>query len=257
MSTTVAKKVPIGPVQIYWNDVRMGSPKSQATFRYSKETVQGGLEDHGLNVISRKTKEIMEVDVVIADFDMANMRYIYDSVTGFDAVGTISTEGYSSSTSSIQRYREQQTLAGTTENVLDRATYVSGTINVWDASFATAYTRGTDFTSVAASGSIARITEGSIDDGATVIVEYNHTSTVSAVFGGGQLADFEAELKLVHELDGGKVLQFKGFRAKHIGASDMVIAMAAEFAGIPMTFHLLGDLTKNPGKQLFEFSLES
>jgi len=257
MSVTVAKKVPIGPVQIYWNDVRMGSPKSQMTFRYSKETVQAGLEDHGLNVISRKTKEIAEVDVVVADFDMANLRYVYDAATGFDAVGTIATNGYSSETATIQRYKELQTLVGTTENVLDRATYVTGTISVWDASFATAYVKGTDFTSVGESGSVARIDGQGIDDGATVWVEYNHTSTVSATFGGGQLADFEAEMKLCHECDGGKVLQLKGFRAKHIGASDMAIAMAAEYTGIPMTFHFLGDLSKNVGKQLFEWSLES
>ena len=257
MSTTVAKKIPLGPVQIYWNDVRMGSPKSQASFRYSKETVQAGLEDHGLNIISRKTKEVMEIDIIVGDFDLANMKYVYDAATGFDAVGTISTTLYSATSSSIQRYREEQLLAGYASNVLDRAGYVSGTINVWSPDFVTAYTRGTDFTSTAASGTIARITGTSIDDGDTVYVEYNKTSTVSILSGGGQLADFEAELKLVHILDGGKVIQFKGFRAKHIGASDAAISMAAEFSGIPMTFHLLGDLSKNPGKQLFEWSLET
>jgi len=257
MSTTVAKKIPVGPVQIYWNNVRMGSPKSQATFRYSKETVQAGLEDHGLNVISRKVKEVMEIDVVIADFDFSNMKYVYDAATGFGAVGTISTEAYSASTSTIQRYQEQQTLVSTTENVIDRAGYVSGTINVWDSSFATAYVRGTDFTSVAASGTIARIALGAIDDGDVVIVEYNHTSTCTVLYAGGQLADFEAELILAHELDGGKLLQFKGYRAKHIGASDLAISMAAEYSGVPMTFHLLGDLSKNPAKQLFEWSLEA
>jgi len=257
MSTTVAKKIPIGPVQIYWNNIRMGSPKSQATFRHSKETVQAGLEDHGLNVISRKVKEIMEIDVVIADFDTANMRYVYDAATGFDAVGTINTLGYSASTSTIQRYQEKQTLVSTTENVLDRGTYVSGTINVWDSSFSTAYVRGTDFTSVAASGTIARIALGDIDSGDVVIVEYNHTSTCSLLYAGGELSDFEAELILTHELDGGKLLQFKGYRAKHIGSSDLAISMAAEYSGVPMTFHLLGDLSRNPAKQLFEWSLEA
>ncbi len=257
MSVAVAKKIPIGPVQIYWNDVRMGSPKSQASFRYSKETVQAGLEDHGLNIISRKTKEIMEIDVVIADFDLANLKYVYDAATGFDAVGTISTSAYSATASVIQRYREAETLNGTTSNTLARAGFMSGTVTVWSSDFATSYDRGTDWTGTSDVGTIARVSGGDIGDGDTVYVEYNLTSTVSVVRGGGQLADFEAVLLLSHELDGGKVLQFRGHRAKHIGASDTVIAMAAEFAGIPMTFHLLGDLTKNPGIQLFEWSLET
>ena len=68
MSKSVASTLPVGPVSIYWNDKRMGSPKSQATVRYNKETVQSGLEDAGVNVLSHKTKETCEVDVVIADF---------------------------------------------------------------------------------------------------------------------------------------------------------------------------------------------
>ena len=74
MSTNVAKTLPIGPCEIYWNDVRLGSPKSQATIRYNKETVQAGLEDAGLNVISHKIKETAEVDVVIADFKIDQLR---------------------------------------------------------------------------------------------------------------------------------------------------------------------------------------
>ncbi len=257
MSVAVAKKIPIGPVQIYWNDVRMGSPKSQANFRYAKETVQAGLEDHGLNIISRKTKEIMEVDVIVADFDLANMKYVYDAATGFDAVGTISTTAYSATSTTVQRYQEQHTLVGTAAVTLDRAGYVTGTITIWDSQFVTSYTKGTDFTSTDTTGSVARIDAGDITDGSTVIIEYNLSSTVSMLVAGGLLPDFEAELKLVHELDGGKVLQFKGYRAKHIGASDVAISMAAEFTGFAMTFHLLGDLSKRPGKQLFEWSLET
>ena len=257
MSVAVAKKIPIGPVQIYWNDVRMGSPKSQANFRYAKETVQAGLEDHGLNIISRKTKEIMEVDVIIADFDLANMKYVYDAATGFDAVGTISTTAYSATSSTVQRYQEHHVLVGTTAITLDRAGYVTGTICVWNSEFTESYIKGTHFTSTDSTGSVARIDVAGIDDGATVIIEYNLSSTVSILSAGGLLPDFEAELKLVHELDGGKVLQFRGYRAKHIGASDAAIAMAAEFTGFPMTFHLLGDLSKNTGKQLFDWSLET
>jgi len=257
MSVAVAKKIPMGPCQIYWNNVRLGSPKSQASFRYTKETVQAGLEDHGLNIISRKTKEVMEVDVVIGDFDLSNLKYVYDAATGFDAVGTISTNAYSATASVIQRYKEELTLIGTTAGTLARAGFISGTVTVWNSEFTTSYTRGTDWTGTAAVGTVGRESSGDITDGDTVYVEYNLTSTVSILRGGGQLADFEAVLLITHEMDGGKLLQFRGHRAKHIGASDAAISMAAEFSGVPMTFHLLGDLSKNPGIQLFEWTEET
>ena len=74
---------------------------------------------------------------------------------------------------------------------------------------------------------------------------------------GGERADFEAELKLVHILDSGKLAQYTGRRAKKIGASDVAINMAAEFGGIAMTFMLLADLTQAPGKQLGYWAVEA
>jgi len=61
----------------------------------------------------------------------------------------------------------------------------------------------------------------------------------------------------VHINDNGKNVQFYAHRAKKIGASDIAISMADAFAGIPMTFHVLADLTKPIGKQLFEWSVEA
>jgi len=260
MSKAVASTIPIGPCRIYWNDILMGSPKGQASIRYNKESVQAGLDDSGINVISHKTKESCEVDVVLADFKIHQLRYVYDAATEFAETPAIGTLQYDESTSTIMRHDENHELAGVANVTVDTAKFITSTINVFKSDWSNTpdgYTRATDFTCDSTAGTVARIAGGDISDGDTVHIEYNSTTTVSLLGVGGELADFEANLKIVHQLDNGKMLQFYAYRAKKMGASDIAISMADAFGGIPMTFHCLGDMTEPQGKQLFKWSLEA
>lgn len=261
MSQTVAASLPIGPVQAYWNNVRLGSPMSQANFRHSKETVEYGLPDSGVKVGSHKTGEQAFVDITIADFKPSQLQYVYDHVADLDDPDTIDPNTYESGGSTIIRFREEVKLTSTTPVTLDQAGFITSTIKVYKSDLSNApggYTQGTDFTATASTGNVARVSAGAITSGDTVIVEYDHTSTAAIVYGGGGLTGFEAELKLVHELDGnGKFLQLKLYRAKKMGASDVAIQMAAEFGGVAMTFVALADMTKAAGKQLFEWAVEA
>lgn len=260
MSKAVASTLPVGPVQIYWNDVRMGGPKSQASIRYNKETVQAGLEDSGVNVLSHKTMESCEVDVTLADFKMHQLRYVYDAATEFAATPAIATIPYDASTSTVMRFQETHQLNSTDNATLDQAGYMTGTIMVFKSDWSNTpdgYTKGTDYTSDNTAGTVARIAGGDISDGDTVYIEYNESATVSLIASGGELADFEADLRLVHKLDNGKQVQFYAYRAKKIGASDVAISMADVFGGIPMTFHILADMTEPAGKQLFHWTKEA
>lgn len=261
MSQTVAATLPIGPVQAYWNNIRLGSPMSQVAVRYAEETVQYGLPDSGVNVGSHRTKQTVQVDVSIADFKPSQLRYAYDHVLDLDDPDTIDPNQYESAGSTIIRFREEVKLSGTVAVILDQAGFKTGTISAFKSDLSnapTGYTKGTDFTATSGTGSVARITTGAITSGDTVIFEYDHTSTAAIVHVGGGLGKFEAELKLVHELEGtGKFLQCKLHRAKKIGNSDIAIQMAAEFGGYPMTFEALADMTKAAGKQLMEWAVEA
>lgn len=257
MSTNVAKTLPIGPVQLYWNGVRLGSPKSQATIRYSVESVQQMLQDAGADVISHRTRELCEVDVVIDDFKPTQLQYAYANAADFEAKGTIKSWGFTSTNTILFRFREEHKLSGTANATVDRTGFDESTVEVWKSDWNTSYTRGTDFTVDGSAGTLARIAAGSISDQDVIHTLYDQSATASTVYTGGELADFEAVFKMVHVLDNGKALQFYAYRAKKIGASDIAISMAAEFSGVPMTFHLLADLAQKPGQALFYWSEET
>jgi len=260
MSRAAAAMQPIGPVQVYWNNVRLGSPKSAVTIRHNKDSVPQKDEQTGQVIMNHKTGETCEIDIAIQDFVIEQMRYAYDQSTGYATPSTINTVNYKASTSTTFRYQEEQELTDETSITLTEAGFVSGTIKVFKSDFSNApdgYTSGTDFTSTSSTGGVARISGGSITSGDTVIIEYNQSATCSAVYAGGERADFEAELKIVHELDDGKHLQWTCYRAKKIGATDIAINMATEYGGEAMTFMLLADLTKARGKQLFECAVEA
>ncbi len=260
MSQAVEKTLPVGPVQIYWGDVRLGNPKSTFVVRHSTETVQSKQEDTGLNVGSHKTGETMELDVTISGFKLHQLRYVYAAANQFATTPVINAVAYDASTSTVMRFNELHKLSGTANITLDQAGYMTGTIMVWKSDFSNTpdgYTKGTDFTSTGAAGTVARISGGGINDQDTVYIEYNESATVEKMGIGGELADFEASFRAVHKLADGKQVQFYAYRAKKIGASDIAIAMADAFAGIPMTFHILADLSKPVAKQLGHWSKEA
>jgi len=260
MSQAVEKTKPIGPVQIYWGDVRLGSPKSTFVVRHNTETVQSKQEDSGLNVGSHKTGETMEVDVILDNFKLHELRYVYAAANQFAATPVINSVSYDAATSTIMRFNELHKLSGTANVTIDGAGYVDGTIKVWKSDFSNTpdgYVQGTDFTASSAAGTVARIGGGDINDQDTVYIEYNQSATVERMGFGGELADFEATFRAVNKMADGKQIQFYAFRAKKIGASDIAIAMADQFAGIPMTFHILADLAQPVAKQLGHWTKEA
>jgi len=257
MSTAVAKTLPIGPVQVYWNKVRLGSMKSQAAISQSFETVQQGLQDGGVPVISRRTGERVEVSVVIDDFKISQYRYVQANAMDWEDMDTIQAKNYTATGSVTMRFEEEHLLSGTANATLDRTGFTTGTIEVWSSDWSTMYTRGTDYTATEATGVISREAAGDISDQDVVHVLYDNSATVTVGYGGGQMADFYGVLTLVHVLEDGKNLQFNAWRAKRIGDTETTISLAAEFSGHPITFVLLADMTKNPGKQLFYFAVET
>jgi hypothetical protein len=261
MSREVLKILPIGPSRAYWSDVRLGSPKTQVTIRTNIESVQYGLEDRNVNVGSHKTKDIAEIDIVVADLTPDQMRYTWAQAMSKESATTIQDIGYSSSVSSfVHRYSEEHKLTGTTNVTVDGAGYETGTISVFKMDLSNmpgGYTKGTDYTASSETGNVKRIDAGGITDGECVMIEYNQSATSAVAYYGGQLADYEGELRITHELDNGKHLTIVAPRAKRIGASEFAIQMMAEFGGVAMTFHCLADMTQCPGRQLLQFAVEA
>lgn len=260
MSEAVSKTLPVGPVRMYWNDVNLGSPKSQATIRYNKETVRYGLEDSNVEVGSHPNVETCEIDVVIADFKPDQFRYIFSQSESKASNTTIFADGYTSGIAFVHRMRDEVKLTGTVTVTLEGAGFESGTIKVFKTDLSnlpTGYVKGTDYTASSGTGNIKRIAAGSITDGETVYVEYNQSSTSAVAYVGGKLSDYEGELRLTHQLDNGKYMTIVASRAKRIGASEFAIQMANMFEGIPMTFVVLADMTNAPGKQLLDIGVES
>jgi len=255
MSRAANEFLPVGPVQVYWNTVRLGSPRSQAMIRYAKETIQFGYDDSPVNIGSYKFRETCEVDITIADLKDTQLRYVYDQSTSYTSRTAPNSTTYKSASATVFRFREEMLLTGTVAVAVDKGGYQAGTVVVMKSDYTETYAATTDYS--ATGSSIVRLGGGGIDDGETVIVMYNQSATASTVLAGGIFFDIEAELRLVHILDSGKSLQFVAPRAKRIGASDVAINMAEAFPGIAMTFHLLGDMTKAPGKQLFMWNKES
>jgi len=252
MSQTAAEMLPIGAVQAYLNGIRLGTPRSQATLRYSVETVMQRLGDNPAPVSSYKSTEIAEVDIVIADLTIAQLRNVYDAAASFSARTTHNTQNYKTGTSTIFFYKEDVTLSGTAAVALGQAGIaVTSTIKVYRQDMYE-YTKGTDWTVTSyASGQIKRKGGSTMPTPSTVIVHYQQSGTADVVHAGGSVPQLEMTLELEHILDDGKMLKLFAHRVRRIGASDIAIQMAAEFGGIPMSFRCLADMTKAPGRQLF------
>ena len=259
MSRAMAATLPIGPAQIFWNDVRLGSPKTTVTIRYTKNSVIGRVSDNPLEVIQQRFGEVMEIDVLIADFKIDQLRRVYDQAESFESADTLKGSPiYDASTSTVMLFGpEEIRLVGTTPTTVKRSSFDSGTVQVFKSDYSTQYTQGTDFTATASTGNIARIGAGGIADPETVLVYYEKAVTVEQVQMGGRFPDFEAPLRVTHELQDGKFLEFFFHRAQKMGGTDIQIQTEAEFAGTPMTFKILGKLDETPGTQLGRVLIEA
>ena len=258
MSQTTASRVPIGTCQLFWNAVRLGRPRSTVAVRYTRDAVTGKAGDTGTDIINRPTGESCEIDVVVADLKPEQLQYVYDSVALQSDTGTINPISRTS-TATVEDFifTESYLLSGTTNVTVERAGWTAGTVKVYSSDWETLFTDSTDYTSDNSAGTLARESGGDIDDQSVVHIQYTQSAPADVVYAGGKLTSFEAPLTISHELENGKYLMCRAWRAQHIGASDIAIGMAEEFAGIPMTFKLLADESRNPGQQLFKWAVEN
>jgi hypothetical protein len=260
MSTAVSRTLPLGPVIGTWGGIRLGSPKTQAAIKYTRETVEYGLEDQGVQVGSHPTKEVVTIDIAVADFKPSQMRYAFGQGNSMQSSTTIGSKGYTSSVMFIHNFREEVKMSGTTTYTLQKAAWLTGTIKVYKSDYSNSpdgFTKSTDWTGTSSNGHIKRKSAGSITDGSTVIVEYAKSATSAVVYAGGNMVGFEAPMRLTLIDDTGKGLTIYCPRAKRKGASDFAIQMANEFGGIAMTFTCLADMALAPGKQIIQIGVQA
>jgi len=260
MSTAVSRTLPLGPVIGTWGGIRLGSPKTQAAIKYTRETVEYGLEDQGVQVGSHPTKEVVQIDISVADFKPSQMRYTFGQGNSMQSATTIGSKGYTATVGFIHNWREEVKMSGTTSYTLMKAGWLTGTIKVYKSDYSNApagFTRGTDWTGTGSNGHLKRRTAGQITDGSTIIVEYCKTATSAVVYAGGNMIGFEAPLRLTCIDDTGKALTIYCPRTKRKGASDFAIQMASEFGGVAMSFVCLADMTLAPSKQIIQIGVQA
>lgn len=259
MSQTVARRIPIGPCQVYLNTRRLGTGKSQATLNWSYELVTGRTGDNLTEVNARKGNEQATMVVTIADLKPVQVRNAMAMAKTLTN-NTMMTDNFLSSTTvSIRKdYQVRMTTAG--EHVTLPASVATGTVVVYSLDYETEYVQGTDWTTgTAVTDAIFILTAGSaaLASGTWVMVHYDCSCTASYVRGGGADALLESDLKLVGKDAAGKFFQFRAWRAVREGAMNIKINAAGEYEGTELTFRLLGSVSSySKGSQLFEIGIE-
>ena len=260
MSQDFAKTFPIGPTIAYFNGVRVGTPMANAAIKYTREDVSQRADFFGVDIAGYRTFTGLEVTLAVADLKLTQLRQLLNRASSRSARTTLSGDIYTATTSHVFRYKQDVTLSGTAFTTLDGAAFDSANIIVYKSDYSNGpdgYTKGTDWSGTAANGTVGRIAAGDISDQDTVVVEYQ-TSANAAVLGwGGALEDIEGALWLTHEMNDGKLLQIKVWRAKVIGDTEMTINMKEQYGGTAITFRAFADVSKTKGKALCEIAIES
>ena len=262
MSQTVARRIPIGPVQAYLNTRRLGTGKSQAVLNWNYDLITGRTGDNLTEINARKGNETATMVVTIADLkpiQLRNAMAMAKSLTN----NTMMTDNFLSSTTVAIRRDEMYALTGsggsTTGYLTLPGNHVSDTVAIYSLDYETEYVNGVNFGT--AGSAVFRLT-GATDalaplSGQYVMVHYDGNSTASYVRGGGADALLESELRLVGKDAAGKYLQFRAWRAVREGAMNIQINAKGEYEGAQLTFRLLGSVSAyNKGSQLFEISIE-
>lgn len=244
------QRIPIGPCQLYWDNRKMGSAKSQVAFNYSgTEALQKNMESIG-DIGARKTYEALLIECVIANLPSGDLPYLFGAATSLTSLGTVDP----TSTSAEIRKTTEITMTGTDTQSLGETTVSDVVVTTLD--FVTEYTLDTDYSLTTAAGTVARI-GGDIADGDVVLVAFNFTDSSAVTFNfGGKEGMYEAELKLVWQFSNGKKLQFTGHRAIRVGDHSWTFP-EDDYAEFPVSFKILSDLTKAKGNQLGEWIYEA
>ncbi len=259
MSQTVARRIPIGPVQAYLNTRRLGTGKSQATLNWNYDLITGRTGDNLTEINARKGNDTATMVVTIADLKLIQLRNAMAMAKTLTN-NTMMTDNFLSSTSVVIRkdYLVQMTAAG--GHVTLPASVVTGTVVLYSLDYETEYIQATDWTTgTAVTDAIFILTGGSaaLASGTYVMAHYDCAATASYIRGGGADALLESELRLVGKDAAGKFLQFRAWRAVREGAMNIQINAKGEYEGAQLTFRLLGSVSNyNKGSQLFEISIE-
>lgn len=261
MSQTVARTIPIGPVQVYFNGQRLGTSKSRAMLNWNYSLATGQTGDNVGQINSRKINEEGTIEVTIADLKASQMRYAMAQAKSLESITTLLTTNYMASvTQSVMRFKEMSlTGTGLTSGLISLPVeYKSASVMVYSMDYVTTYVPGTDYSTNTTCDGIYRVTGGTIDSGAYVNVHYNGFTTCSYVRGGGADDVQEGELILSGVDAAGKFFQFKAWRAKREGAFPITVNEKDEYPGQTLTFRLMADVSSyNKGSQLFEVSLQA
>ncbi len=255
MSQTVARRIPIGPVQVYLNTRRLGTGKSQAVLNWNYDLITGRTGDNLTEINARKGNETATMVVTIADLKPIQLRNAMAQAMTLTN-NTMMTNNFLSSTTVNIRRSEMLVFATDILTLTLPVTMVASSLAIYSLDYETEYVYTTDYTT-AASDEIARVAGGGIATSVYVMAHYDGYATASYVRGGGADALLESELRLVGVDAAGKYIQFRAWRAVREGAMNIQINAKGEYEGAQLTFRLLGEVsTYNKGSQLFEISIE-
>ncbi len=255
MSQTVARRIPIGPVQVYLGDYRLGTGKSQATLNWNYDLITGRTGDNLTEINCRKGNETATMVVTIADLKPIQLRNAMGQAATLTN-NTMITNNYLAATTVVMRREEVFGFATGITSLSFAKVYVSDTVKVYSLDYETEYASAVDFTCTL-SKAFERIAAGAILTGQYVNVHYDGETTATYIRGGGADALIEKELKLVGADAAGKFIQFRAWRAVREGAMNIQINAKGEYEGAQLTFRLLGSVSSyNKGSQLFEIAIE-
>ena len=261
MSNTVARRIPIGPCQVYVNDVRIGSPGSSAVLNYSYDVVTGTTGDNVAEVSARKTNERGTVQIEVSDLKTSQLRYAWEQAKSIYTL-SLMTSHYLASTSVTMRKGPLQlalTGSGLTDGLVSAPdTFTSASVVVYSQDYETEYTQDTDFSTNTTCDGIFRTTGGSISSGDYVQIHYNASLTASYIRAGGADALVEDDIKLVIIDAAGKMAQLRCWRAVREGDMNLTLNHKDGYPGMTLTYRLLANTSSYiKGSQLFEFSVQT
>ncbi len=259
MSQTVARRIPIGPVQVYLNATRLGSGRSSAVLNWTYGLAIGQTGDSTTQVNARKINEEATVAVTIADMKASQLRNAMAQARSLATNSLLSTNYLGTTTVSVRRNQILLlTGSGSADGLVSTPVlFTSATMAVYSLDYEIEYTQDTDWVSAAGCDGLYRKTGTAIASGAYVNVHYDGDTVTDRLRVGGADALLESTLRLVGNDAQGKFFQFKAWRVVREGAFNITINDKAEFPGVALTFRLLSDLSNySKGSQLFEIAIE-
>jgi hypothetical protein len=240
------KRLLLGPGDLYFNDVFVGSVKESVEFKYNPNYAFQRPGNSLADIKGERISEEATLTAKLCDFKVSQLRRAFGIS---EAV-----------TSGSFRLRRQQVLkaSGTGAIAFDK-TACSGTLKISKLDRAVNYVSGTDFSATLTG--FSRLGAGAIADQQYVVVEYDWLdATANAVrVGGEKTAPETYELNFVHRQSNGKHIQITFYKA--MSNADVSLPFNEKSSG-NYTLHQIGfkalvDLTKPEGRNLFEIVEEA